>query len=92
MRRTFDGARAVSFNDVRNRAANGRELKFSTDDSLIQLYVMPLDEELYTARAAATFLARLRKYPCTEEFNPSSAREFWHVKFKRRVTWWPPIS
>jgi hypothetical protein len=30
---------------------------FSIDDSLIQLYVMPLDEELYAAHAAATLLA-----------------------------------
>ncbi|MBV8358441.1 MAG: hypothetical protein JO189_10955 [Deltaproteobacteria bacterium] len=44
---------------VRNRAANGHELKFSAYDSLIQLDVIPLDEELYMARAAATLLAQL---------------------------------
>ena len=47
----------VVCDDSRNRAANGRELKFSADESPIQLYVIPLDEELYMARAAATLLA-----------------------------------
>jgi acetate kinase len=40
----------------RNRAANGRELCFSSEDSEIRLYVIPLDEELYIARAAAELL------------------------------------
>ncbi|MGO9265572.1 MAG: acetate/propionate family kinase [Candidatus Binataceae bacterium] len=44
--------------DTRNRAANGREQKFSADESLIQLYVIPVDEELYMARAAASLLAQ----------------------------------
>lgn len=44
--------------ETRNLAANGRALKFSTDESPIQLYVIPLDEELYMARAAATLLAQ----------------------------------
>lgn len=41
---------------ARNRAANGREFKFSADQSSIALYVIPLDEELYMARAAARLL------------------------------------
>jgi acetate kinase len=46
--------------DARNHAANGRELPFSTDDSPIKLYVIPLNEELYMARAAATLLEQLQ--------------------------------
>ena len=40
----------------RNRAANAREFRFSADGSAIDLYVIPLDEELYIARAAAAVL------------------------------------
>jgi acetate kinase len=36
-----------------NRAANGREARFSAGDSAVRLWVVPLDEELYIARAAA---------------------------------------
>ena len=40
----------------RNRAANARDFRFSADGSAIDLYVIPLDEELYIARAAASVL------------------------------------
>ncbi|HXZ88561.1 MAG TPA: acetate kinase [Candidatus Binataceae bacterium] len=46
----------ISLDPVRNRAANGRESRFSSDDSAIELYVIPLDEELYIARATASLL------------------------------------
>jgi acetate kinase len=46
----------VGFDPERNHAANGRELSFSSDDSKVKLYVIPLDEELYIARAAARLL------------------------------------
>lgn len=46
----------IAFDPERNRAANGRELRFSSDDSEVELYVIPLDEELYIARAAAKLL------------------------------------
>ena len=39
-----------------NRAANGREFRFNANFSRIQLHVIPLQEELYIARAAATLL------------------------------------
>ena len=39
-----------------NRAANGRETRISAADSLVQLWVVPLDEELYIARAAARLI------------------------------------
>ena len=47
----------VRMDPARNRAANGREARFSSEDSAIELYVIPLDEELYIARAAARLLA-----------------------------------
>lgn len=40
----------------RNRAANSREHCFSADDSQIKLFVIPLNEELYIARAAIRLL------------------------------------
>lgn len=46
----------VSFDSERNRAANGRESRFSSDASAVKLYVIPLDEELYLARGAARLL------------------------------------
>jgi acetate kinase len=46
----------IKFDPERNRAANGHESRFSSDDSTIELYVIPLDEELYIARAAAALL------------------------------------
>jgi acetate kinase len=46
----------VVFDSERNRAANGRESRISSDDSKVKLYVIPLDEELYIARAAARLL------------------------------------
>ncbi len=46
----------IEFDPERNRAANGRELRFSRDGSAIALHVIPLREELYIARAAANLL------------------------------------
>jgi len=46
----------IVFDSERNRTANGREFRFSSDDSKVKLYVIPLDEELYIARAAAKLL------------------------------------
>jgi len=57
----------------RNRAANGREQKFSTDQSRIQLYVIPVDEELYMARAARRLLRELQSVPPTPEINPNKS-------------------
>lgn len=48
----------ISVDPERNRAANGREYRFSSDKSAIDLYVIPLDEELYIARATAALLTR----------------------------------
>lgn len=39
-----------------NQIANGREFCFSSDRSTIKLYVIPLNEELYIARASAALL------------------------------------
>jgi acetate kinase len=46
----------IEFHIELNRAANGREFRFSSDASRIKLEVIPLDEELYIARAAAALL------------------------------------
>ncbi len=46
----------VMLDDQRNRAANGREGAISSDASRIKVYVIPLDEELYMARAAAALV------------------------------------
>jgi len=43
----------IRLDEVRNREANGREVSINADGSRIKLYVIPLDEELYMARAAA---------------------------------------
>jgi len=43
----------VVLDEERNREANGREAYINADGSRIKLYVIPLDEELYMARAAA---------------------------------------
>jgi acetate kinase len=55
----------IVYDENRNRAANGREQKFSTDESRIELYVIPVDEELYMARAARTLLTQLQSLPPT---------------------------
>jgi acetate kinase len=39
-----------------NRDANGREARFSAAGSSVQLWVVPLDEELYIARVAARLI------------------------------------
>jgi acetate kinase len=41
----------------RNRSRNGREACISEDNSPVAVYVVPLDEELYIARAAARLLS-----------------------------------
>ncbi|MGA2412190.1 MAG: hypothetical protein ABSG46_17630, partial [Candidatus Binataceae bacterium] len=41
----------------RNASASGREQCFSTDASPVALWVIPLNEELYIARAAARLLS-----------------------------------
>jgi acetate kinase len=43
----------IVLDEERNRAANGREVYINADSSRIKLHVIPLDEELYMARAAA---------------------------------------
>jgi acetate kinase len=47
----------VAIDAERNRAANASEACFSSDASRVKLYVVPLDEELYLARAAARLIA-----------------------------------
>ena len=41
----------------RNREANGREARISADGSPVEIHVIPLDEELYMARAVALLLS-----------------------------------
>lgn len=50
------GALGVVFDAQRNSAANGREKCFSADGSAVELWVVPLDEELQIARAAERLL------------------------------------
>jgi acetate kinase len=47
----------IALDPERNRAANGRELRISRDDSAIALHVIPLREELYIARAVTSLLS-----------------------------------
>jgi len=47
----------VVLDPERNRGANGREACISDINSPVEVYVVPLDEELYIARAAARLLA-----------------------------------
>jgi acetate kinase len=47
----------VVLDPARNLIANGREASISREHSPIAVYVVPLDEELYIARAAARVLA-----------------------------------
>jgi acetate kinase len=46
----------IELDCARNRAANGREAEISRSGSRIKLFLIPLDEELYMARAAARLL------------------------------------
>jgi acetate kinase len=48
-------ALGIAFDSARNRAAVG-EARISADGSAIEIYVIPLDEELYMARAAMRLL------------------------------------
>jgi len=50
------GALGVVFDAQHNSAANGREKCFSADGSVVELWVVPLDEELQIARAAERLL------------------------------------
>lgn len=50
----------VELDPDRNRSANGREAEISMTGSRIRIYVIPLDEELYMARAAARLISRRR--------------------------------
>ena len=50
----------VVLDETRNREATGREACISADGSPIKLYVIPLDEELYMARAAARLVSSTR--------------------------------
>jgi acetate kinase len=45
----------------RNRGANGREACISEEHSPVAVYVVPLDEELYIARATARLLSEQRQ-------------------------------
>lgn len=47
----------IVFDEARNQGANGREACFSIEGSAVALWVVPLDEELQIARAAAALLA-----------------------------------
>lgn len=47
----------VVLDPERNREANGREARISADGSPVEIHVIPLDEELYMARAAALLLS-----------------------------------
>ena len=51
------GALGIQFDGVRNAAANSGERCFSASGSSVALWVIPLNEELYIARAAARLLA-----------------------------------
>jgi acetate kinase len=55
----------VALDQGRNADANGSEARISSDSSRITVYVVPLDEELYMARAAARLLAE-RAEPSTD--------------------------
>ncbi|HVN90478.1 MAG TPA: acetate kinase [Candidatus Binataceae bacterium] len=47
----------IVLNTEKNRAADGHEARISSDSSPIELYVIPLNEELYIARAALSVLS-----------------------------------
>jgi len=47
----------VMLDSGRNREATGREARISADGSPVEIHVIPLDEELYMARAAAILLS-----------------------------------
>jgi acetate kinase len=42
----------------RNHDANGHETRISTDSSRIAIYVIPMNEELYIARAALRLISK----------------------------------
>jgi acetate kinase len=50
-------ALGIEIDEQRNRAMNGKEGRISADNSRVAVYVVPLDEELYIARAAARLIA-----------------------------------
>jgi acetate kinase len=47
----------IVIDDQRNREANGRAARISAGNSPVEVHVIPLDEELYIARAAAALVA-----------------------------------
>jgi acetate kinase len=47
----------IVIDPAKNRMADGREARISADDSPIEVHVIPLNEELYIARAASSVLA-----------------------------------
>ncbi|HXR36607.1 MAG TPA: acetate kinase, partial [Candidatus Binataceae bacterium] len=47
----------IVLDNERNRGANGREARISAPDSKVEVWVIPLDEELQMARAAVRLLA-----------------------------------
>jgi len=51
-------ALGIVIDDARNAAANGREARFSADESKIALWVVPLDEELQIARSCVGLIAK----------------------------------
>jgi acetate kinase len=46
----------IMIDQQRNREGNGREYRISAADSKVEVWVIPLDEELQMARAAARLL------------------------------------
>jgi len=46
----------IMLDEKRNREANGHDARISADRSTASVYVIPLDEELYMARAAARLI------------------------------------
>jgi acetate kinase len=51
------GGFGIGLDPKRNREANGRECRINAPDSKVEVWVIPLDEELQMARAAAKLLS-----------------------------------
>jgi acetate kinase len=56
----------IVLNAERNRQANGREACISAPGSPVKIHVIPLDEELYIARAAARIVGRGKPAPSAQ--------------------------
>ncbi|MGH7914875.1 MAG: acetate/propionate family kinase, partial [Candidatus Binataceae bacterium] len=50
----------IVLDETRNREANGREARINADRSSISAHVIPLDEELYMARAAVRLVHNIK--------------------------------